>query len=254
MTQYIAFLKKELVESVRTYKLFIMVIVFSLFGVMNPLAAKLTPYLIETLIPDGNMINLPEPTALDSWAQFFKNINQMGLIVTILVFSGILVGEISKGTLINMLTKGLSRKAIILSKFSSMILIWTVSVALSFVITWGYTVYLFPDDGTSNLLFSVFCLWLYGSFLISILMFSSTIVTTNYASLILVGLTVVTGMLLNIIPRFQKYNPISLSTRNMELVGGTISPNDLYLTIGITTAIMIILLILSVLIFRKKQI
>src|SRR5690554_2518719 len=126
MRHYIAFLKKEMLESIRTYKLFIMVIVFSLFGVMNPLAAKLTPYLIETLIPEGNMINIPEPTALDSWAQFFKNINQMGLIVTLLIFSGILVNELSKGTLINMLTKGLSRKAVILSKYSSMVIIWTL--------------------------------------------------------------------------------------------------------------------------------
>ncbi|WP_425539005.1 ABC transporter permease [Microaceticoccus formicicus] len=254
MTHYIAFLKKEILESIRTYKLLIMLIVFVLIGVMNPFTAKLTPHIIKTLIPEGNSISIPEATALDSWAQFFKNIAQMGLIVTILVFSGILVTELSKGTLINMLTKGLSRKAVILSKFTFMTLIWTLSVTISFIITWAYTVYLFPGDRTNNLLFSVFCLWLFGLFLLSLLMFSSTVTNTNYGSLIIVGVTVVIGMLLNIIPSFQKYNPISLSTRNMELLTNTLNPTFLYSSIGVTVIIIIVLMTLSILIFRKKEI
>ena len=191
------------------------------------------------------MINIPEPT-LDSWAQFFKNINQMSLIVTLLVFSGILVNELSKGTLINMLTKGLSRRAVILSKYTSMVLIWTLSVVLSFLITWVYTVYLFPDGGANNLLFSVFCLWLYGCFLLAVLMLSSTITRTNYATLILVGLTVVVGMLVNIVPKFQKYNPLSLSSKNMDLLVGSISPSELYVTVGISLGLIVIALILSI--------
>lgn len=254
MTHYIAFLKKEILESIRTYKLFILLIVFVLFGVMNPLATKLTPYIIKTLIPDGNSIPIPEPTAFDSWAQFFKNITQMGLIVTILVFNGILVTELSKGTLINILTKGLSRKAVILSKFSSMILIWTLSVTASFIVTWAYTVYLFPVCGISNLFFSVFCLWLFGSFLLSLLMFSSTLANTNYGSLIIVGVTVGISMMLNIIPSFQKYNPISLSTRNMELLTNTLHPASLYDAIGVTVIIIVALISFSILVFRKKQI
>ena len=254
MRHYMAFLKKEILESIRTYKLFIMLIVFILFGVMNPLVAKLTPHIIKTLIPDGNSISIAQATALDSWAQFFKNITQMGLILTLLVLSGILVTELSKGTLINILTKGLSRQAVILSKFTSMILMWTLSVAVSFIITWIYTVYLFTDGGTNNLLFAVFCLWLFGSFLLSLLIFSSTITNTNYGSLTIIGLTVVIGMLLNIIPSFQNYNPISLSTRNMELLTSTISPTYLYKAIMVTFIMAIVLIILSILSFRKKQI
>lgn len=199
-------------------------------------------------------MNIPEPTALDSWAQFFKNINQMGLIVTLLVFSLVLVGELSKGTLINMLTKGLSRKAVILSKYAGMVLLWTVSVIVSFFITWIYTVYLFPDGATSNLVFSVFCIWLYGACLLAILLLASTIARTNYASLILVGLVVVALMLVNIVPKFKKYNPLTLSNKNMDLLAGTTSPDELYITIGITIVLIIISLIMSISIFRKKQI
>lgn len=110
------------------------------------------------------------------------------------------------------------------------------------------------SDEVNNLLFSVFCLWLYGSFLLSLLVFSSTLTNTNYGSLIIVGITVVICMLLNIIPNFQKYNPISLSTKNMELLTSALSPNYLYNAIGITVIMIVVLTILSILIFNKKEI
>ena len=51
MRAYLAFTKKEFTESFRTYKLVIMLAVFLLFGIMNPLFAKLTPALLETWPP-----------------------------------------------------------------------------------------------------------------------------------------------------------------------------------------------------------
>jgi ABC-2 type transport system permease protein len=107
MKNYVAILEKELLESVRSYKLFIMLIVFFIFGIMSPLTAKLLPELLSSMVPEGITITLTEPAAIDSWMQFFKNVSQMGLIVMLLVFSGIIGVELSRGTLINMLTKGL---------------------------------------------------------------------------------------------------------------------------------------------------
>ena len=139
MNHYLVFLKKELVEHARTYKLLIMLVVFTIFGITNPLIAKLTPELLASFMPEGMSMTIPEPTALDSWAQFFKNTQQMGMIVLVLVFSGVLSSEISRGTLINLLTKGLSRQAVILAKYSAMLLVWSLSILLSAALTWVYT-------------------------------------------------------------------------------------------------------------------
>ena len=46
MKAFLAFTKKELIEQVRTSKLMVLALVFSLFGVMNPAGAKLTPWLL----------------------------------------------------------------------------------------------------------------------------------------------------------------------------------------------------------------
>lgn len=253
MNNYISFLKKELLEHIRTYKLFIMLLVFFIMGILNPLTAKITPDLLKTLMPEGMSITLAEPSAFDSWTQFFKNVTQMGLIVMVIVFSGILGTELSKGTLINVLTKGLSRGAVILSKYTCMVLIWTMSIIITFLVTWGYTVYLFPSGEVVNLLFSVFCLWVFGLFLLALLMFSATLSGSNYGCLLITGAGVVVCMLINIIPAAQTYNPISLAAKNMDLVTNVIKASSLYSAIWISGIFSLVLILLSVLIFRKKQ-
>lgn len=253
MSNYIAFLKKEILEYTRTYKLFIMLIVFTIFGITNPLIAKITPDLLSSLMPDGMSIAIAAPTAFDSWTQFFQNATQMGLIVIVIVFSGVLASELSKGTLINMLTKGLSRCAVILSKYTCMVLIWTLSITISFLLTWVYTVYLFPDGEAVNLFFSVFCLWLFGAFLLAVLLFAATLVKSNYGCLLITGAVAVVCMLVNIIPAAHKYNPFSLVTDNMDLVTNTAEISSLYYAMWISGILSLIFIASSILIFRKKQ-
>ena len=256
MNNYMAFLKKEFLENARTYKMLILFMVFLIFGIMNPLVAKLTPELLSALVPEmseGMSIVLPEPSAFDSWAQFFKNISQIGIIVVIIIFSGILSTELSKGTLINVLTKGLSRTAVIFSKFTCMASLWTISVAISFAVTQLYTIYLFPTDKVSNLLFSVFCMWLFGIFLLALLMFTATFTRNNYGCLLLTGAGAVICMLVNISPAAHKYNPLSLASDNMALLTNDIETSSLYTCIWIACALTLVLVSLSVLIFRKRQ-
>lgn len=49
MRQLSAFLRKEGMEFIRTGKIWILLIIFILFGIMNPAIAKLTPWMVETM-------------------------------------------------------------------------------------------------------------------------------------------------------------------------------------------------------------
>ncbi|HHX01041.1 MAG TPA: ABC transporter permease subunit [Firmicutes bacterium] len=253
MKHYLVFFKKELLEYNRTYKLLILLLVFLILGIMNPLTAKLTPDLLAKFMPEGVSITLPEPSSLDSWAQFYKNVTQMGLIVTILVFSGVLSSELSKGTLIILLTKGLPRRVVILAKYMSMLVLWSASILTSFLVTWAYTVYIFPDGKSANLLFSMFCLWLYGALLLAVLLLAATLVKSSYGSLLITGVVVVLLTILNIAPAIQQYNPLSLAAKNMDLVMQNIEPSSLFPAIGVTVLATVVLLFAAVVIFRKKQ-
>lgn len=253
MIHFVVFFKKETKESIRTYALLIMAVVFAVLGIMNPLVAKLTPELIPKLMPEGINITMPEPSSLDSWSQFFKNIQQMGLVVTMLVFSGSLPNEVAKGTLINLLTKGLSRRAVIFAKYAAMAAIWTLSMAISLVVTWTYTIYFFPDGKAQHVLLAAFWLWTFGAFLLAVMLCAATLVVSSYGSLLISGAAVVTLMILNVIPAVQKYNPLSLAGRNMDLVTGNIGPASLVPALIITLVAIPLLILLAAQKSAKKQ-
>ena len=92
MKQLIAFFQKEWMELTRSGKFLIIVILFTLFGVMNPALAKLTPWMMEvaaeSLAEAGLVVTEVPVDAMTSWTQYYKNI-PLELIVFILMFSGI---------------------------------------------------------------------------------------------------------------------------------------------------------------------
>lgn len=253
MRSYIAFCKKEVLENLRTHKVLILMIVFLLFGMMSPLTAKLMPEIFKSLALDGIVITIPEPTDLDAYAQFFKNTSQMGLLVVLLVFGGMLSSEITKGTLINMVTKGLSRPVVILSKFTVASLLWTLTLLASFATTIGYTAYLFGSDVQPNLLFSIFCLWLFGLFLLACLLFFSSFTSGNFAGLALTAVSLLILLLLDIFPRLHALNPIALASLNTALLSGAAQISDLSLPVGVTLGLTILLLGSSMMVFRRRK-
>ena len=126
MKQLVAFIQKEFMEIVRNSKLLICGIIFALLGIMNPAIAKMTPWIMEMYSEtssSGIVFQKVEVTALTSWEQFYKNM-PIGIIVFVLMFSGIVAAELQKGTLINIVTKGMSRWKIMISKFIMMLVLF----------------------------------------------------------------------------------------------------------------------------------
>lgn len=253
MKAYYAFLKKELCEMSRTYKLFIMGIVFFIFGVISPLSAKYMPQIIEAFMPAGMQITLMEPTAIDSWAEFYKNISQMGLIVMLIVLSGTMANEITRGSLILVLTKGLSRKCVVMAKFTAGGLVWSAAYWLAFGITYMYTDY-FWNTGLPQVLFSSFCLWLFGVMLIAVEILGGVIFSSNYGALLFTGSIVVVLFILNIPPRWQEYNPLNLAAGNVNLIAEKSPASDFTVPIILAVAVSIISILEAVISFNKKKI
>jgi ABC-2 type transport system permease protein len=254
MRAYIAFTKKEFVENLRTYKLFIMSAVFLLFGFMSPAFAKMMPDILKAATPAGVKIIIPIPTALDSWGQFFKNVGQMGLLVLVIVFSGIMANEFNRGTLINILTKGMKRSTVILSKFTMATVIWTLSYLLCFIVTYFYTAYFWKMDGMHHMFLTFFSLWLFGELLISLVIIGGVLFKNVYGSLLLTGGAIAVMMLINILPKLQKYNPIILSSDNMSLLTAQRAVSDFMPAVIICTVLIIFLVAISLMVFNKKQI
>ena len=253
MKSFLIFTKKEIVEQMRTYKTLILLSVFFLFGLMSPVLAKFLPDLLEGMELQGMKLVIPEPTTLDAYGQFFKNLTQMGILVTLLVFGGVLSNELTKGTLINILARGLPRYTVILSKFTASILLWTIAYLLAVTVNCGYTQYLFEDTGVLNLPFSLFCLWLFGCLVITLILLSSTILSGNFGGLILPAAALAIMLLLGINPNLERYNPVTLASKNVILLTGTASVEELIPTIVITVVLILGSLLLSAALFHRKR-
>jgi len=253
MSGFSAFLRKEFLEQRRTYKLLIMLAAFTLFGMMSPLLAKLTPDIIKSLGTDGISITMPDPTYLDAYAQLFKNITQMGMIVLLLVFAGSMSQELSKGTLVNVLSKGLPRTAVVISKYAACLALWTISLVLCAAVHYGYTLYLFGSHPTAHLLLSLLCLWLFGALLLAVMILTGTLLKGGYGGLLATAVILGILLLLSILPGSLHWNPITLASVSTGLLDGSLKAVDILGALWVSAGAAVLCLAGAVLIFRKKQ-
>lgn len=252
MRAYLAFTKKEFLAALRTGKLWIMLSIFALLGLLNPLIAKFTPELLKKFANTGLVIQLPKPTALDSWTQYYKNMQQIGLVVLVILFIGLLANELNNGTLINLLTKGLKRSTVILAKLSAATILWTAGNVVAFLITYGYTRYYWSMPYGNHLVLGAILVWLFGLFLLITIILANILFISIPGSLLFVGGVVILLLLLTIFPKATLYNPLYLVEKNMQLLTNQLKPTDFLKSIGSTLIISCIFLISSLLLFNKK--
>lgn len=253
MKTFVTFTKKELLEQWRNYKIIILFVVLVVFGMVSPLFAKLTPDILSQIDMGGTQIIIPDPTFLDAYTQFFKNMTQMCTIIVILIFSGNITHELQKGTAILMFAKGLSRATFVLSKFLTTVLIWTVGYACSAAICYGYTAYFFPSQTPNDLLFSLFCFWTFVVFTLSVITMMGVIASGGYAPMLLTGGVLILLLLINVFPNTTQFSPIALATYPMDLISGVKTIADTLPSLFITLGLIVGCICTAIAVFRKRQ-
>jgi ABC-2 type transport system permease protein len=254
MNGFTAFLRKELLEHVRNYKVLILLSVSAIFGMMSPLTAKMMPDILANVKVEAMVLKVPEPTFIDAFVQFFNNFSQMGMAILLLVFGGLLSQDLVKGTLIIPLSKGLSRYAVILAKYAAALILWTLSYVLAVAIHYGYTLYLFKPISVGHLFFSLFCLWLFGAFLLAILLMASVITRGIYGGLFVTAAGLGILLICQTIFRMDTFNPLKLVSENVALLAGKAEFDQLLNIAWITGALILAALILAMAGFKKKSI
>lgn len=222
MRQLYAFLQKEWMELTRSGRLLILAILALLFGIMNPAIAKLTPWIMEMAAGslEGSGLVLTEVTvdALTSWTQFYKNMPIL-LIIVLLMFSGSFTNEYQKGTFINMVTKGLSRWKIVVSKLLIVVMGWSLVYWGCFGITYGYNAYFWDNGIAENISLAAICYYVMGVWLISLLVLFSTIASGNIRVVLGVGAVYGICYLLSMFGNIKEFLPTQLSFGMTMLAG-----------------------------------
>ncbi len=251
----IAFMKKEMLEQVRSGKLVILSILFVLFGIMNPAVAKMTPWLLEVMadsMAEGGMsITVGEVTAMDSWVQFFKNM-PMALITFVLMEGSIFTKEYQSGTLLLSLTKGLQRYKVVSAKGLILLALWSAGYWLCFGITYVYNAYFWDNAVAQNLMLSVLCWWVFGLWVVALVVVFSVGAKENTVVLLGTGGLVLASSLLSFLPKLQKFLPTQLTDGNSLIYG--LADGDKYMpALLVAAGIALTCFAISIPIFNKKQ-
>lgn len=254
MRIFLSLLRKEAIEGARTKKMISTFILFLFIGLISPLTAKLTPMILQSIATGNIDINVAPPSEIDSWTQFFKNISQIGMFGLAIILSTQMANEFQKGTLINLLSKGLPRYQVVLSKIFYNFILWFLTYFCSFILTYFYTKYFFGISfPIRNILMAALLPFIFGLFLISLEILAGVISGNVIGTLILTILGIVIQLILSIRDEIVKYMPIALIGKPVNLIKG-IGYDDYYVPIITGSILLILCIVISIAIINKKQI
>ena len=254
MRIFLSLLKKEAIEGSRTKKMISTFILFLFIGLISPLTAKLTPMILQSIATGNIDINAVPPSEIDSWTQFFKNISQIGMLGLAIILSTQMANEFQKGTLINLLSKGLPRYQVVLSKIFYNFILWFIAYFGSFILTYFYTKYFFGISfPIKNILMAALLPFIFGLFLIALEILAGVISGNVIGTLILTTAGIVIQLILSIRDEIVKYMPIALIGKPVNLIKG-IGYDDYYVPIITGSILVIIFIVISIAVINKKQI
>ena len=256
MNQYLVFLEKEWVENIRTKKFLVMACVFLFFAFTSPLLARYMAEFLGMLLTGEEALILafiPESTWVDSYSQFYGNMAQVGIIVIIFMYMGLVLREKRNGTADLVFCKGVSPLPFILSKFTVSAVVALICLLAAILVNYGYTVFLFEEGGNIGHVlagagaYGVFLLLLISWTLLASTLAKSTAGSAAYSFLGFFGLLTVSA-----IPRIGKYLPGGLMSRNLELTVGNFYP-EFTAHIGIAIGTTVLFLALAVYVLKKQE-
>jgi ABC-2 type transport system permease protein len=154
---YVAFLKKEARETLRTWRLWVLPGILVFLGISGPLLTAVTPALLRATAHrrPGVVIRLPAPTALESYVQFAANLAQLVLLTVIITGAAVVASERRAGTIVLMLTKPLTRTGFVLAKALSSIVLLVAATALGTALCIVVTIGLFGSGHVTAFLGTV---------------------------------------------------------------------------------------------------
>ena len=152
-----------------------------------------------------------------------------------------------------MLTKGLSRKAVILAKYTVAAVLMTVSYWGSYAFTFGYAAFLWADTKLPHVTLAALALWIVGFLYLSILMVGCVLFQQPFASILFTGGIVAIISLLGMTEPLAKFSPFYLTTQNTDLISGIVAPSDFIIPTLISVITSIGGLLIAIKLFNTKE-
>lgn len=248
-----AFLRKELLEIRRTWRVWVLPGIVLFFAVTGPVLARFTPELLQAIGPQdaGFVVEVPDPTFVHAYQQWAQNLTQIVSFALIIMLGGVVAGELKAGTAVLMLTKPLRRSGFLLAKFAAQSALLVSTVSVGFAVTWGVTLAMFGEAPVQPLVEATGVWLVWGVMLVALMLLLSSMLGSQGGA---AGLGVAVFILLSIPSAWEiaaRYSPGGLLSAPGRLVAG----QPVHLTWPILTALALTALALvgAIGVFNRKE-
>lgn len=256
MNQWMTLFQKEILEMWRNFKWIWVPITFILLGVSEPLTSYYLPQIIKSVggLPEGAIFEIPKPTAGAVLASGLSQYSTIGVLVIVLGTMGIIAGERKNGVAAMILVKPVSYLAYITSKWAgSLLLVW-ISLFIGYISTWYYTGQLFEwvPIGEFFQSFVLYGLWLTVILTVTVFL-SAALLSPGMAGFISLALVLIVSILSGALSHLLEWSPSQLTSYASALLTVGELPDDTLPASLIALLLIVVLLGLSVFLFKKKE-
>ena len=253
MSGFSAFLRKEVLELRKTWRLWVLGGVFVFLGIGTPILAAATPALLKMTAErsPGVTISFPAPSAADAYLQFLGNLVQLALLVIVITGAASVAAEHRAGTSVLVLTKPLSRGAFVTAKAVSGLLLLLLATVIGTALCIAVTTALFDTAFIARFIASV-GLWLTLAAMFVTLMVLLSAATGRQATAAGIGLGVYVALfVLTGFPAARDRTPAGILAASDALIKG----RDVALAVPVATtlALACVFAVAAVVVFRRKE-
>lgn len=155
--------------------------------------------------------------------------------------------------MINMITKGLSRWKIVISKSVVLLLLWSFGYWMCYGITYAYNEYFWDNSIAKDVGFASFCVYMLGVWLIALMMLMSTLFSSGSAVAVGTGGVLFVLYLLSMLPYLKEYLPTYLMGAS-GLLSGAGEAGDYTTALVVASGLTVVQLVFAVLMFNRKDV
>lgn len=207
---YRELLTKEVVEAWRTYRLAALCGLFIVIGIAVPLIVRFLPSLLRMFGASGDL-GLGELGVAEVVDMLVRNVTQVGGIAAIVLTMGAIAGERRRGTLDLVLSRPVSRAAVIWAKFVALGMAFGLAIGLAVAGAWLYSALFFSPQAALPWGQLGAVLWLLVMCHVAVTLLASAVAATPLGAAI-VGLGFVAAMTLaSSVASLARFLPIGLA-------------------------------------------
>jgi ABC-2 type transport system permease protein len=252
---FTTFVRKEAVEILKTWRIWVLPGIVLFFAATGPLTAKWTAEIVTMVAGQSAAAVMKAlggtPTYLDSYAAWIKNLSQIVFVAIVITYGGLISSERKSGTAILVLTKPLSRSSFVVAKVLVQALFLTLVTAAGTALTWGGTRLVFGTAPggplwRASLAWLAFALFFLGAMTLLSVVFTSQAAAAGVGMALFAALGVA-----NLFPAMTRLTPAGMVVAPAAIATGQGQPGVWAVITTLTGALLFVVAAAAV--FQRQE-